>query len=46
MQGIQIFKSLTDALQAGFTIYDRTKNGYLVRTRTARGWALAIVVCC
>ncbi|MGD0475143.1 MAG: hypothetical protein ABSB70_18280 [Candidatus Velthaea sp.] len=38
-----IFRSVAEALRAGFQVYDRTSYGYLVRTRTARGWALAIV---
>jgi hypothetical protein len=43
MAGLTIFKSLADALNAGYHVYDRTSDGYLVRTRTAGGWALAIV---
>jgi hypothetical protein len=43
--GILIFKTLAEALHAGYTVYDRTEDGYLVRTRTANGWALAIVHC-
>jgi hypothetical protein len=43
MAGITIFSSVSEALRAGFQIYDRTDSGYLVRTRTARGWAFAIV---
>ena len=43
MHGIVTFPTLADALRAGFTIYDRTAEGYLVRTRTAGGWALALV---
>jgi hypothetical protein len=38
-----VFSSLTAALHAGFHVYDRTENGYLVRTRTTHGWALALV---
>ncbi|MBV9439520.1 MAG: hypothetical protein JOZ24_05980 [Candidatus Eremiobacteraeota bacterium] len=45
MPGIQVFKTLADALRAGYTVYDRTADGYLVRTRTANGWAIAIVSC-
>jgi hypothetical protein len=45
MSGLMVFKSLADALRAGFQIYDRTQDGYLVRTRTANGWAMAIVTC-
>ncbi len=43
MAGLMVFKSLADALRAGFQIYDRTSDGYLVRTRTASGWAMALV---
>ena len=43
MAGITVFRSIAEALRAGFEVYDRTSEGYLVRTRTARGWALAIV---
>ncbi len=45
MAGLLVFKSLADALRAGFQIYDRTHDGYLVRTRTSTGWAMAIVTC-
>ncbi len=43
MAGLMVFKSLADALRAGFQIYDRTSDGYLVRTRTDNGWAMALV---
>ncbi len=43
MAGIRVFTSLVAALRAGFAVYDRTSTGYLVRTRTSRGWALAVV---
>ena len=43
MAGIMSFSSLSAALRAGFHIYDRTSDGYLVRTRTTDGWALAVV---
>jgi len=43
MAGIIVFSSVDEALRAGFQVYDRTSYGYLVRTRTSRGWALAIV---
>jgi hypothetical protein len=44
MQGILTFTSLDEALRAGFQVYDRTSDGYLVRMRTAGGWALARVI--
>jgi hypothetical protein len=43
MAGIMVFRSVSEALRAGFQVYDRTSYGYLVRTRTSRGWALAVV---
>jgi hypothetical protein len=43
MAGIIKFKSVRAALAAGYAIYDHTENGYLVRTRTKDGWAMAIV---
>jgi hypothetical protein len=42
MAGILVFSSVNEALRAGFHVYDRTNCGYLVRFRTARGWALAV----
>jgi len=45
MPGIMVFKTLADALRAGYQVYDRTDHGYLVRTRTSAGWAMAIVTC-
>lgn len=43
MAGVVVFKRLSDALQFGYSVYDRTPNGYLLRMRTASGWAMAIV---
>ena len=45
MAGVMVFKTLADALRAGYHVYDRTEHGYLVRTRTSAGWAMAIVSC-
>ncbi len=45
MPGILVFRSLSEALRAGWQVYDRTSEGYLVRTRTAAGWAIALVSC-
>ncbi len=44
MQGLHVFPDLESAIAAGYHIYDRTVDGYLMRTRTALGWALALVV--
>lgn len=38
-----VFNSITEALSAGFQVYDRTECGYLVRIKTNAGWALALV---
>lgn len=43
MSGLVVFKSIAEALRAGYHVLDRTPEGYLVRTRTSRGWAMAIV---
>lgn len=43
MQGLLIFDTLAQAISAGYTVYDRTPRGYLVRTRIPGGWALAVV---
>jgi hypothetical protein len=42
-KGIVVFRTLTDAVRYGFELYARTDDGYLVRTRTSAGWALALV---
>jgi hypothetical protein len=39
MAGTMVFTSVTEALRAGFQVYDRTSYGYLVRTRTSRGFS-------
>ncbi len=42
--GILVFRSVREALDAGYHIYGRTDDGYLARLRTERGWALAVIV--
>jgi hypothetical protein len=44
MNGTVTFRSLADAMRAGYQVYDRTEAGYLVRTRTSAGWAMALVL--
>lgn len=44
MSGIVVFKSVREALAAGYQIYGKTDDGYLARMRTDRGWALALIV--
>ena len=43
MPGLTVFSSVEAAMRAGYQLCDRTDYGYLVRTRTKRGWAFAIV---
>jgi hypothetical protein len=43
-QGITVFRTIADALRNGYHIWDRTEYGYLARTRTAAGFAFAMVV--
>ena len=44
MSDIMRFPTLAEALRAGFQVFDRTPEGYVVRTHTARGWLLALVL--
>ena len=39
-----VFHSLAEALRAGYQVYDRTAEGYLIRIRTKTGWAMALVI--
>ncbi len=42
--GLVVFPTLAAAVRAGFQIYDRTSDGgFIVRTRTPAGFALALV---
>ena len=43
-QGLKIFRSLREAKDAGFDIYDRTPDGYLVRIKTEAGYQFALVI--
>lgn len=43
MKGLTTFPTLDAAINAGYHVYDRTARGYVVRTRTFAGWALALV---
>lgn len=44
MAGILTFSSLEQARRAGFEVYDRIPDGYLVRRRGPRGLELAVVL--
>jgi hypothetical protein len=43
MTGIKVFNSLEEAQQAGFVVFDRIPEGYLVRKDMGSNFALAIV---
>jgi hypothetical protein len=43
MAGVLVFRSLRVALDAGFQVYDRAPNGFIVRRKGEKGWELAIV---
>ena len=43
MSGIRVFKSIEEAQAAGFVVYDRIPDGYLVRKSSGTTFALAIV---
>jgi hypothetical protein len=43
MSGLVVFNSLSQAIANGYQVYDRTAEGYLVRTRLDNRWALAVV---
>jgi hypothetical protein len=45
MSGLLVFDSLSAALRAGYHVYDRSDRGYVVRTRTDAGYAMALVHC-
>jgi hypothetical protein len=42
-QGLMVFSSVADAVRAGYRVYDRTRDGYIVRTNINGRWALAVV---
>lgn len=42
--GLMIFPTLRAAIQQGFEPYERTADGFMVRTHTSRGWALALAL--
>lgn len=40
---MKVFQRLADALDLGYHVWERTSFGYVVRIRTAKGYALALV---
>ncbi len=42
--GIKVFPSLADAEAAGFTLYEKRPDGYLVRRDDGHSFALALVL--
>jgi hypothetical protein len=43
MKGMRIFPSVEEAQAAGFTIFERILEGYLVRKDSGANFALAVV---
>ena len=43
MTGIRVFSSVEDAQAAGFTIFERIPEGYLVRKDSGANFMLAVV---
>jgi hypothetical protein len=43
MHGIRVFSSIEEAQAAGFTIFERIPEGYLVRKDFGANFALAVV---
>lgn len=43
MPGLLVFRTLGEALRAGFQVYDKTERGYLVRAKIDGAWQLAVV---
>lgn len=41
VHGMRVFRSVAEALRAGFIVYDRTSNGYIARARIDGGWQIA-----
>jgi hypothetical protein len=44
MPGLLVFETLTDAIRAGYQVYDTTPTEYFVRVNTCGRWALAIAL--
>ena len=41
--GIKVFASLDEALEAGYSVFDRTPDRYIVRKSDGRAFSLAFV---
>jgi Ca2+-binding EF-hand superfamily protein len=41
--GVLVFRTLGEALKAGFQIYDRTPNGYIARAKINGYWQMALI---
>ena len=44
MTGLMTFSSLAAAFKAGFQIYDKEGENWIVRIQTLQGWQKAIVI--
>jgi hypothetical protein len=42
-QGMRIFRSVPEALRAGFHIYDHVPKGYIARARIGNRWVMALI---
>jgi hypothetical protein len=43
MAGIIVFETLYQALREGYSVYDKTAEGFLMRIQTKNGWGMALV---
>jgi hypothetical protein len=41
--GMRIFRSVPEALRAGFHIYDHVPKGYIARARIGNRWVMALI---
>jgi hypothetical protein len=41
--GMRIFRSVPEALRAGFHIYDRVPKGYIARAKVNDRWVMALI---
>jgi len=42
MQSLQVFRTLSEAIKAGYEVYDLTSDGYVLRKLTPQGWTMAL----
>jgi hypothetical protein len=45
MAGLRVFRTIEQAILAGYVLYDKTREGYVVRRRDPEGlWEMALVL--